>query len=438
MGLLRRGRCARIASALTAGFLMIPSLAAGETGPGERSADDAPRRTAAPVLKKWADASRRLKPLTKLQRKHAFRIRGGQYTPHELSIAIEFHAPVTARSLVRRFAWTVLGSDRDTVRLVGVPRDGLERLFYRRFELSLDANTALPREIHFDRGDGRPRPRSLRFALAVPAATGIRRTASKIENPGSGVVAASFAGTHHQPEEPARIASIAQPLAPLADNRERCDRLVQLIGDRLSLVATADASVSRYVFDSRRRAEYRGTGRLRYHGPDHVHFEIRSVGSRSTADTPGRKAAPDIDSSLLWKCDGQTVVLIDGLQQHGRETIDRSNSSTAAGQISRFASRIVLTPALLHEKHLHVFGRNSRRLLRSYRWRLLRENATHLWLTATPATSKSASPWRQLKVIVNKTTWLPDVVRTSGAEGRYEIVYVFRDWKVSPQIARAK
>src|SRR5687768_14837998 len=89
------------------------------------------------VLGRWALASRAHLPVIEAERlrlRYAAPRRSGQ----EISLTCELQGPVNADDLARRYHWSVT-DDADAVELTAIPKDRLERLFYDRFTVTLDA-----------------------------------------------------------------------------------------------------------------------------------------------------------------------------------------------------------------------------------------------------------------------------------------------------------
>lgn len=107
------------------------------------------------ILSRWSLASQSHLPVTdaeRLRMKYASPERSGQ----ELSLSCELQGPVDDAELNRRYDWTVT-DDADAVELTAVPRDDLERLFYDRFTVTLDAATWRPTSLRFETPDRRGR-----------------------------------------------------------------------------------------------------------------------------------------------------------------------------------------------------------------------------------------------------------------------------------------
>ncbi|MGC1275766.1 MAG: hypothetical protein WBC44_18830 [Planctomycetaceae bacterium] len=103
------------------------------------------------ILSRWSLASQSHLPVTDAERlrlQYASPERSGQ----ELSLSCELQGPVDDAELNRRYDWTVT-DDADAVELTAIPKDGLERLFYDRFTVTLDAATWRPTAVRFETPD---------------------------------------------------------------------------------------------------------------------------------------------------------------------------------------------------------------------------------------------------------------------------------------------
>lgn len=108
---------------------------------------------AAEILSRWEIAARSHLPVTAAERlrlQYAAPERSGQ----EITLTCEMQGPIDAANLSRRYDWTVT-DDLDAVELTAIPKDQLERLFYDRFTVTLDATTWRPIALRFPPRDGR-------------------------------------------------------------------------------------------------------------------------------------------------------------------------------------------------------------------------------------------------------------------------------------------
>lgn len=125
-----------------------------EADAGAATVCDASLGDARAILDGWAAASKAHLPIPEAERmrlRYAFPGRSGQ----EISLTAELQGPVDAADLARRYAWT---ADRSAgaILLTASPNDALERLFYDRFTVALDAATLRPVSICFSGANGKP------------------------------------------------------------------------------------------------------------------------------------------------------------------------------------------------------------------------------------------------------------------------------------------
>ena len=100
------------------------------------------------LLRRWSLASQAHLPVTDAERlrlKYDAPKRSGQ----ELNLVCELQGPIDDADLARRYDWTVT-DDSDAVSLTAVPKDRLERLFYERFTVTLDASNWRPAAVRFE------------------------------------------------------------------------------------------------------------------------------------------------------------------------------------------------------------------------------------------------------------------------------------------------
>lgn len=128
--------------ALVAGQSHAKRLVAYHEPPLMPIADDAHE-----ILHRWSIASQHYLPATEAERlrlQHASPERTGQ----ELSLTCELLGPIDHADFMQRYDWSVV-DDADDVTLTAVPKDGLERLFYDRFTVTLAAGTWRPASVEF-------------------------------------------------------------------------------------------------------------------------------------------------------------------------------------------------------------------------------------------------------------------------------------------------
>lgn len=104
------------------------------------------------VLDRWEAASRSHLPVTEAER---LRLRYGSsdQSGHQLELACELQGTIDAADLARRYVWN-LTENADGIELTATPRDRLERLFYDRFTVRLDAETCRPSAVRFEFASG--------------------------------------------------------------------------------------------------------------------------------------------------------------------------------------------------------------------------------------------------------------------------------------------
>lgn len=112
------------------------------------------------ALRLWADASAEIPAPGKSARQRALYRHRSDHSGHEIALILEFLGPVDADDLLQRYRFTGIEQAGGGIRLTAVPRDSVERLFYRQWEIVLDARTHLPVSLTFsgrnDRSPGEP------------------------------------------------------------------------------------------------------------------------------------------------------------------------------------------------------------------------------------------------------------------------------------------
>jgi hypothetical protein len=104
---------------------------------------------AEPVLRRWAAASAAIPPPGKSAGQRALFAHRRQHSGHEIALILKFRGPVDVADLLQRYQFARCNRNGDRIRLRATPKDGVERLFFEQFELTLDAKTYLPTAISF-------------------------------------------------------------------------------------------------------------------------------------------------------------------------------------------------------------------------------------------------------------------------------------------------
>ena len=88
-----------------------------------------------------------------------------RHNGHEIAALTILLGPVNRESLVRDYEWKAEKTNEGVI-LVATPRDHLDRLFFSRFELTLNSQTALPLQVQFYGRQGQANSESI--AMAQP------------------------------------------------------------------------------------------------------------------------------------------------------------------------------------------------------------------------------------------------------------------------------
>ncbi len=124
--------------------LITPFLPSGRAG----DSDESGCFLIEEALDRWEHASAGLMGVGPMEDRRLFYFYGRHRSAHEIALVNEFRGPVSAADLQKRFEWTLRQAGKNVV-MVGVPTDVVERLFYKRCEVTLDPKTHLPRAVRF-------------------------------------------------------------------------------------------------------------------------------------------------------------------------------------------------------------------------------------------------------------------------------------------------
>lgn len=152
-------------------------------------ADSPPDDKLLRCLSDWERASAALRPLTKTERQQVALNRRDRYSGHELAVICDLCGPVDLSELLKHYRWVDCRRQSDTLRLTAEPRDMAASLFFREFQIALDAASRLPRSIEFtDRqGTSKGEPVLLAGCLNLELNESTRTVAGDFESPATNV-----------------------------------------------------------------------------------------------------------------------------------------------------------------------------------------------------------------------------------------------------------
>ena len=101
------------------------------------------------VLHRWAAASAAIPSPGKSAGQRTLFAHRRQHSGHEVALVLKFRGPINAADLLRRYRFKETNRNGNRIRLTATPKDGIERLFFKQFEISLDTKTYLPTVVSF-------------------------------------------------------------------------------------------------------------------------------------------------------------------------------------------------------------------------------------------------------------------------------------------------
>lgn len=158
------------------------------------------RQEIADALAQWEVASQNAVPMTSEDEHIAYMIHKSKRTGHEISVAIHLQNPIRVDDLNKRFEWKTIERTDSRIVLTAEPRETVEQLFYRGFELQLDANTRLPVLIRFIDRSGKQADEPMQLALKLRPA----------EQRGVALVSAETSAEKSGSREPLRLTDRAK------------------------------------------------------------------------------------------------------------------------------------------------------------------------------------------------------------------------------------
>jgi hypothetical protein len=370
------------------------------------------------VLARWERAAAELPPLTAAERDRIVRRHRGTLSAHEAAVAAGFRGPISMRELRRNFRWSGMRTSRDGDLLTATPHDAVERLFYRQFELRLNAETFLPNAMRFQHADDRP-------TTTVPIPIEI---AAENQQPGAAAIRLVKAETRMP---------IAAP-RPLPRGSSKSDKRLQAILQRWQQSVARDGVVetgySMYQYDFAFEIEKRSVGTFRFEHPNRFSFQLHPAtiepGTKSSKmSSRGKRFVLKAGKRESISCDGKKVI-----QESADKTIefgilDPSDPTRLKTWFS-FRKDVPIRDAI---NEMVSFASPTIADFESrYRWKFEMETAGVVWLSALPKTKSAAVSARSLKVILNRENYRPVAVQRIDPAGR-ETVYVFHKWIAVPR-----
>jgi hypothetical protein len=166
------------------------------------------------VFARWQAVSAEFEPVGDHERRRLVALHHPAWSAHELDLVCELRGPIDAESLAHRYTWESPVGEATHIRLAAESHDAVERLFFRRFTVTLERETCRPVSVQFTDGAGQASslPFPLETTLSLEA-----RLARAVRDPDQfqGTVVPAGHDTAHWPPAPHDLPSSAERIRPL-------------------------------------------------------------------------------------------------------------------------------------------------------------------------------------------------------------------------------
>jgi len=185
---------------------------------------------------------------------------------------------------------------------------------------------------------------------------------------------------------------------------------------------TASASIQnlsgshhRIVYDLVFHVEKHAEGRFYYEKPDKGRIDIEEVNIEKNKqgqrkDKNGKPYQLRSDRPEKWICDGQRILQINDHEK----TADVFTIPEAGRGVN-----------IMHGPLPFLFGMPAAEAVQRYRLKVLAVNKEEVWLGAQPNWKQDAANWKQAKIILRRSNFLPRAVQLIDPTGNAETVYMF-------------
>jgi hypothetical protein len=427
--------------------LVIALVAINRNSTPPKRLDAAPQGTvdANEWLTRWQQATTQRKPVTVAQMERAFQDHHETRSAHELALMLEFRGPVQADTLAKRFQWSVNQEEQSdkqpNVRLVGSTTDDVERLFYKSFEVTLDAKTHRPLSLRFSDRNGKWSDQHITLQS---------RLETNVADSSSGsVTTADFKDDTKRSANQSDVLPVQflerapneQP--PTETDDDEPTNITPKLKNILTRWAAASSGISsatfhRFRYDDNSKTERRATGVFYYESSTRGRYDIKSVANAggeksSKEDSAGKpyQLKQERSSKFVWT--GRSLMLVDDDEKNYRSLATPRPSNTD-GPVQAGFSNAVLDWLSTPVNFLPFSAGFDLDVAASqYDWELLKENESRIWMKATPREGKQARGFREVNVILNRKTFRTQATRIRDANGSHETVHVFLEWKPGPR-----
>ena len=389
--------------------------------------DNASRTPVGQVLGQWERASSGLLGVGPLEHRRLYYLHGPDHSAHEIAVLNEFRGPVLAADLARRFEWSLKETADETV-MVGRPTDEVEQLFYRELTVAIDPKTHLPKSVSFEGNHagqtGEPlavvmSPRTLepnRFPQDPNARP--LQVASRIED----------SPREHSPirvvEHITRKAQV-QPELPID-----LEHALKVWETALGEIHSLHANVTRYTYETQTHVEHRAEGELSYAAPGIVQCTLKPAPIDPNAQSR-RRTSDGVAYELLpspaeyWQFTPAAIQFSHRLHEPLWVLDFEDEGSKPVWILSQPENPTARQEKPIVPPWLMLFRPKSLELAKRFDIRVSDQQHLATW-EYTPREPGDWGRFRLMRVLMEKTTFLPRAVQFINPSGDTEMVYTFQ------------
>lgn len=158
----------------------------------------------------------------------------------------------------------------------------------------------------------------------------------------------------------------------------------------------------------------KSVGKLKYAKPDKGLFQITEILHYTPATDPSQPATweanPD-EKTEHWVCDGKAVYEFDGTQKRlivNELPVEMQGKAIADGPLP------------------FLFGAEKEKLKARYFLRISRNTPDEIWIETHPRWQRDAANYKQVKLILDRESFLPSALEVSLPNGKTREVYIFK------------
>lgn len=206
-------------------------------------------------------------------------------------------------------------------------------------------------------------------------------------------------------------AAAPKPISP------RMRQILLTWAEKTKIIQKLQGNHTRVVYNNVFKVEKRARGVFYYEAPDKGRIDVSAVKvPEGTKGRPGFTVQSDLPNR--WICDGARVMRVDDVRK-----VATVLSIPEEGR----GANIMDGPLPF------LFGMPANKAQARYHFGLLKETAEEVWLHVLPKTRTDATNWKEAKVILMKTTFLPRAVQLVDPTNR-TTVYQFTDLEINKQV----